>query len=731
MTISIWRYSHLALAVSSFLFLILAAGTGIILAFDPVTQKTQPYRSDKFNQLTVAATIPVLKEKYRDITEVNVDANQFVVIHGSDQKDEPVDAYVDPATGKQLGVEKKKSEFFEWVTSLHRSLFLHETGRIFIGITAFILLLIASSGIILLIQRQRGVKRFFKKIVRDSFAQYFHVVLGRLSLIPILIIALSGTILSLARFGIIPDKKITHKVDIDAISSERATDVQLFAAFKNIPLSDVRSIEFPFSEDPEDYYTLKLKDRELVVNQINGDVLSEQKYPFAQVLSSLSLDLHTGRASAVWAIILAIASLNILFFIWSGFVITWKRRGNRVKNKYSAENSKFIILVGSENGNTYRFANAVHEQIIKNGQSSFITELNSYKTFPSAENIVVITATYGLGNPPSNAAQFADRLKRFPQGKQVGFSVVGFGSHAYPDFCKFAFEVNNMLSAQTWARPLVEVHTVNDRSPSEFALWAECWSQQSGIKLEMGELSASPVLADLENLVVTTKHTGTNGDSAFLLQLKPDTASAFRSGDLLAIYPANDHRERLYSIGKIDSQVQLSVKLHSNGLGSSFLHALEPGQVLQAKIVSNKDFHFPAGVSAVAMIANGTGIAPFLGMIEENDALVNCSLYCGFRNRSAFELYTTRLEKNVAAKKLSALHVAYSREEDAAYVHDLILRDKRYFGNLLANKGVIMLCGSLAMQKSAIEVLETISRDLNDQSISFYQSHGQILMDCY
>src|SRR5690349_11090334 len=105
MTISIWRYSHLALAVSSFLFLILAAVTGIILAFEPLSQKTESFRSDKFEQLTVAGVIPTLKEKYRDITELNIDANQFVILHGSNLEDEPVDAYVDPADGKLLAPE--------------------------------------------------------------------------------------------------------------------------------------------------------------------------------------------------------------------------------------------------------------------------------------------------------------------------------------------------------------------------------------------------------------------------------------------------------------------------------------------------------------------------------------------------------------------------------------------------------------------------------------------------
>jgi sulfite reductase (NADPH) flavoprotein alpha-component len=234
MTISVWRYSHLALAVSSFLFITLAAVTGIILSFEPVSQKMQSYRADHFNQISLAQTLPVLRKTYPDISGITVDANQFVIIKATDANGKNMEAYVNPLTGNVLGKKAKPNEFFQWVTSLHRSLFLHETGRFFVGLTAFFLLLIAISGTVLVIQRQRGIKRFFTKIVRENFAQYYHVVLGRLSLIPILIIALTGCYLSVTRFGIIPEpKKITHKINFDELKSTPEKKQADFEVFKN------------------------------------------------------------------------------------------------------------------------------------------------------------------------------------------------------------------------------------------------------------------------------------------------------------------------------------------------------------------------------------------------------------------------------------------------------------------------------------------------------------------
>ena len=261
MTISVWRYSHLALAVSSFISIALAALTGIVLAVEPINEKFPAYNTANLQQITVAQTLPVLKKTFTEISEVTVDVHQFILVKGTDITGADTTAYVNASNGKIIGAPGKKNEFFQWVTALHRSLFLHETGRFFVGLTSFLLLLIALSGTVLIIQRQRSFKRFFAKIIRENFAQYYHVVLGRLSLIPIILIALTGTYLSLQKFGFFPEKKITHNIDFDNIKSEPAQQPGDFAVFKNIKLADVQSIEFPFSDDVEDYFTLKLKNR--------------------------------------------------------------------------------------------------------------------------------------------------------------------------------------------------------------------------------------------------------------------------------------------------------------------------------------------------------------------------------------------------------------------------------------------------------------------------------------
>ena len=52
MTISIWRYSHLALAITASVFILLASVTGIILAFQPISEQLQPYKVEDLKTIS-------------------------------------------------------------------------------------------------------------------------------------------------------------------------------------------------------------------------------------------------------------------------------------------------------------------------------------------------------------------------------------------------------------------------------------------------------------------------------------------------------------------------------------------------------------------------------------------------------------------------------------------------------------------------------------------------------
>ncbi|KAF2507044.1 FAD-binding oxidoreductase [Flavobacterium zhairuonense] len=727
MTLSFWRYTHLALALFSSLFLLLASVTGIILAVDAVQEKALPYKTENFNALTLGETLPVLKKKYAEITELSIDYNQFVTLQAIDEDGNDIKSFIDARTGKILGTPAKKSEFIQWITSLHRSLFLHETGRFFVGIISFLLFLIAISGFMLVLSRQRGIRNFFAKVVKEYFAQYYHVVLGRLALIPILIIALTGTYLSLERFNFFMGDEKPKPIKTELSATAKKTSV-----FEKTLLKDVKKIEFPFTDDPEEYYIIELKDREIEVNQVTGAVITEKLSPMTIQLAALSLDIHTGRINAIWAVILAIACLNILFFIYSGFAITLKRRASRIKNKFKAHESDTILLVGSENGSTLRFANAILKQLIDHGKKAHIAELNSFTVFPKAEHFIVFSSTHGLGDAPSNGGKFETLLKKHNQQQKINFSVVGFGSKAYPDFCGFAIEIDQLLDKQDWAERFIDLQTVNDKSATEFVEWIKLWSAKTGIELSTTPSVYNHVPKGLQKLMVLDKTLVSESEQTFLVTLRANARTKFTSGDLLAIYPANDTRERLYSIGNHSGNIQLVVKLHPHGLGSGFLNELAPGKVIKARIINNHAFHFPKKASKVALISNGTGIAPFLGMIEQNKKKTETHLYSGFRMETeTVSGYKKFASEMIQKKQLHKLHLAFSREAEHHYVMDLIKKDADFFINLLQNNGVIMICGSLAMQQDVETILNDLCLANGMKTLLSYKNNKQLLADCY
>ncbi|MEM8525798.1 MAG: PepSY domain-containing protein [Bacteroidota bacterium] len=730
--INIWRYSHFALAVSSSIFVLLATITGIFLAFEPVEKELQPFKVKGADELSLAQVIDTLQAKYDEILMLEVNANQFVAVDVFSMEEELNGKfYVNPFSGKKIGDIPEKRPIYEFMTVLHRSLFLKSIGRIFVGITSFLLFLIALTGFILFVRRQRGIKHVFDKLIKESFAQHFHVVLGRWMLLPILVITLTGVYLSLLQFELVP----SIELEPEQFSSELTTNPELtfaeFDIFKNTKLHEVRSLEFPFSPDVEDFFTLSLKDRELKVNQKTGEIVESLSYPFVDRLSTLSFNLHTGTGSLLWSLVLAIAGVNILFFMYSGAVISYKRITSKVKNKFNADEAEYIILVGSENGSTRQFGKILQEALLKLNQKVFIDDLNNFKAYKKMRELVVLTSTYGIGEPPANANQFLAHLQATSIQKNTNYAVVGFGSLSYPDFCQYALDVDTALAQQAAFQQSTAPFLIHNKSYTSFKTWAEKWSIIKDLHLELpAELSEKR--SELHSFTILKKQIVNDGFSeTFTLLLKPSTKQ-FQSGDLLGISPPNDPVERQYSIAKVEkNQLLLSIKRHEKGLCSNYLYQLAVGDQFKGSVQKNKDFHLIKKAKNILLIGNGTGIAPYLGMIRE-PSKAKIQLYWGGRTPTSFELYKNRIEKAVQTGHLAFYQIAYSRTNGQyRYVQDLLRRDGEIVASQLQSGAYFYLCGSIAMQNGVLELLEELCQQYLQSPLSFYQNRGQLLMDCY
>lgn len=728
---SLWRYSHFLLAIVSALFLVVASLTGAILALEPITEASQPYAVVDLNAIRLSETVTVLKDNYTEVLEIEVTSENFVKATIITKEDNSETIYVHPITGVKLGDVSSQSPFFSFITNLHRSLFLKSLGRGFVGVVSFLLCFIAVTGLFLLAQRQGGFKKWFTKVQETDFAQRYHVILGRFFLIPIILIAVTGVYLSAEKFSLLPDNSIEH--DWSALSSEiinNKTNVDIIL-FQKTKLNDVRKLTLPFSEDPEDYFQLALNDKELLMHQYTGEVISEIYYPFIQLASRLSMKLHTGQGSVLWSVILLLASLSLLFFMFSGFAMGSKRRRKSkfITTEWTKDEAQYILLVGSEIGSTYSFAKAYYNALKKEEKKVYISTLNEYTTYENATHLIVFTATYGDGDAPSNARKFEALFNRTQPRKDLQFSVVGFGSLLYPHYCRFAIKVDALLHNHSSFKPVSQLVKINDQSEITFLNWVKTWNGHTGMNLEI-IMPHQKKKTKQELSFEVIERTPLNVDNTALIKLRPNKKVRFQSGDLLNIIPPGDTYARQYSIAKVDGDILLSIKWHPKGLCSTYLCILKVGDIILARIEKNMKFHFPKQAASVWLIANGTGIAPYLGMLNENHK-TPMQLTWGGRIETSFDCYRGILESKLLRKQLIPYQLALSQTKEKRYVQDALLEQQTEVAKTLKNGGVFMLCGSMAMQHAVLDTLDEITTTNLQQPLSDFENNGQLLMDCY
>ena len=483
MILSIWRFCHFSLAAVASLFLIIASLTGAILAFEPITDSLKNYSINNLNEISLKETLNVLDKKFKEVYEIQITNEDFVSAKVLTFSNKTEEVYLNPINGETLEKVKPKSKFFSFFINLHRSLFFKKIGRIFVGIISFILSLITITGLILLIQRQGGVFKIFKKIKENDFSEKYHVVFSRVFVLPVFLIAISGAYLTFDRL-MIGDLRDSISFEEEILSENK------YLKFDLIALNKVKKVVYPFSRSESDYYTIELSDRSVMVNQYNNRIHSQRFYPFSYFTKEWFYNLHTGKGNLLLSIILLVSSISILFFIFTGFKISTKSILRKLNIKYlsSEKDSKYIILVGSEKGNTFEFAKFLSTQILSFGEKVIIKPLNSYKVYNRAETLIILTSTYGEGDPPSNANNFIPLFKKFNQPNKINFSIIGFGSLKYPKFCAFAIDIERMIRPLDNFEEIVPLMKVNRRSVEEFNKWIKMWNLSKLTKIKFKEM---------------------------------------------------------------------------------------------------------------------------------------------------------------------------------------------------------------------------------------------------
>ena len=731
MILSIWRFSHFFLACISVFFLIGASVSGAILSFSSIEQENTKNQFGDLNSFSVAQLCDSLDHKYKETYSIKMKQGLAEVsLLTNDGIAETI--YVNPISAEQVQPPHKESRIYSLTRIFHRSLLLKKTGRILVGVSSLLLFFIALTGLALLVRRQGSFTNVFRRISKEDFYTYWHAQLSRFFMIAIVLIALSGVYLSLERFELVPgEQSPVHEViqnDFEQFNPFKASDVPVF---KEITLAALESLEFPFSPFPEDgdHFQIKTTDSDLVIDQFTGKVISAFNFGFQQKFRIWSYAVHTGKGSISWSVILCMACCSILFFIFSGLQISLRRLKHKKVNSFKRSKCEYIILVGSENGNTMRYARSIYDLLILNGKSVFLDYLNNYIPQQHRHHLLVVTSTYGLGEAPANANKFLKKLQKAKHTISFKFSVLGFGSRNYPDFCQFAIDIDMALSKLSTASRQTAIGLVNQQSKLDFESWKEIWCANNDISnnnlmIEESNKYHEFTIASITNAELHPKLT-------FRLTLKPNKSVEFVSGDLLAIRPEKDGQERLYSIGAgPKKEIVLYIKKHFLGVCSQQLAKLSENNTIEARVVPNKKFHVPDDYESLILIANGTGIAPFIGMAFENKLNAKIDLFWGGKSEEDYNLYKYELLDLQALGKIRSIRTVFSQNK-SQYVQGIIAENPLEIVKALTNGTSIMICGSIAMGQGVLNEINIICKNNDLQHIEFYKETGQIKMDCY
>lgn len=109
------------------------------------------------------------------------------------------------------------------------------------------------------------------------------------------------------------------------------------------------------------------------------------------------------------------------------------------------------ILFGSQTGSSENLAKRIAKEAGKRGFAATIHDLGKYPVaqLASEERLLLVTSTFGDGEPPDNAKAFWDFINgsAAPKLAQTRFSICAIGDSNYPKFCGFGKDLDLRLEA--------------------------------------------------------------------------------------------------------------------------------------------------------------------------------------------------------------------------------------------------------------------------------------------
>ncbi len=654
----------------------------------------------------------------------------------------PGSAVIDPATGAGAA-SADPNPVERWLTTLHRSLFLDDTGRIVSAIGATAMLLLSISGIMLVARRVGGWRRWFAPL-RGSLPGRIHVEVARIAVAGLLLSSVTALWMTASTFGFLPDQAVVPKLP-STVSGRTGAPLAEMSMLASTPVSVLRELSFPYPGDATDVFTLKTDSGTGYLDQGTGETLGWSDLSGWERASETVYMLHTGQGAALLGLMLGLMALAVPVMGATGTIL-WLvgRRGRlRIRDNAAPSRAETVILVGSEGGSTWGFAATLHRALTLAGHDAHVAPMSAFDPArtPAARRYLILAATYGDGNAPESAKGFLERLARLSIIPAAPLAVLGFGDRGFPAFCAYAEAVEAAARAKGWPA-LLPLDTVDRQSPQEFARWGHALGEALGLELVLDHQPVRPETAPLT--LVSRRDYGQDVQAPtailrfaipklpFVKRLFGQGFARFEAGDLIGIVPEGATVPRFYSLasGSRDGFIEIVVRKHVGGLCSGALMALELGDTLAAFLRRNPGFHVPKGRGPLILVGAGTGLGPLTGFIRANDGRRPIHLYFGMRHPDSDFLYREELDAWLSDGRLASLTTGHSRGARPRYVQDAIALHQPEVIRAMREGARIMVCGGRDMAAGVAETMAGILEPLCMSPVKL-KAEGRYVEDVY
>ncbi|USZ90572.1 PepSY domain-containing protein [Acinetobacter baumannii] len=745
---------------------------------------------------------------------------------------------VNPYTAQVLP-EVQGRKLLLLIQQIHRNLTAGEFGKQITGACALMLIYFVLSGLYLRWPKKHSARQWLAvkpKLKGRNFIWDLHAVVGTWVIVFYLLFACTGLYWSydwwrsgmFKVLGVEQPKMQGHggsgrnkdqlpKIQLDNAQLITALN-QTWSGFNNqigrdystltvnLPKKDDGKIELSFVDATPQHERAR---NQAVYNYKTANIekmeLYEDKKLNQKIMSSM-LPVHRGSFfGPVYQFVAMLASLAMPLFFVTGWMLYLKRRKQKkltqaarqsLEGHYIDQNAKpWLITYATQTGVAEQLAwstatslQEAHQPVqVKSVQQLTEADLQQH------EQILFVISTYGTGEAPDLASNFAKKLlKTNLELQHVKYAVLALGSKEYPDtYCSFGHTVDEWLK-NNGAKALFDIIEVDNANPADIQNW-----NQALVKATKLDLHAVNIEKVFDNWTLQQRdllNPNSLGQPAYNIELTASHEAVWQAGDIAEIQPSNsperinkflqhhhilknavvdslqvsiekalwnkdltgeiepfanlDHLleqlptlpTREYSIASIPSQQVLRLVVRQQydefgdlGLGSGWLtQHTEINQNVALRIRTNESFHLIDDNRPIICIGNGTGIAGLMSLLHtrtRHNYTENWLIF-GERQRAHDFFYASTIEAWQTMGMLKRLDLAFSRDqEQRVYVQDIIRQNAAELINWIERGAVLYVCGSIDGMASGVD--QALIHILGEEQVDELRQQGRYRRDVY